>query len=216
MPTERRLNRLKRVARQRQAGLTVVIEDVFDPHNLGAIARSCDAFGVQQLHVIFENQAEFDPKAAGKNSSTATNKWLDYRVHHDSEAALRQLKAEGWQIVATALGESAQSIYETDLSQPKIALLFGNERDGLSQRALDMADRRLNIPMLGIAQSLNVSVTASLCLYEITRQRRLRGADRYALDDEARAETLGYLLRMHETLNRRNKALRVARAKERG
>ena len=195
--------------------MTVVLEDVFDPHNLGAIARSCDAFGVQQLHVIFENQAEFDPKAAGKNSSTATNKWLKYRVHQSSEAALRSLKAAGWQIVATALDSAAESIYEADLSQRKVAILFGNERDGLSPGALALADRRLTIPMLGIAQSLNVSVTAALCLYEITRQRHERGAEKYALGEAERDATLAYFLTMHDELNRRNKAERKARAKAR-
>ena len=96
MPTDQRVNKLKRVAEARQAGFTVVIEDVFDPHNLGAISRSCDAFGIQQINVIFETHPEFDPKEVGKNSSTATNKWLDYRIHHGTESALQTLKDEGW------------------------------------------------------------------------------------------------------------------------
>ena len=215
MPTEKRLEKLKRVARQRQAGLTVVIEDVFDPHNLGAVARSCDAFGVQQIHIIFEAQAAFDPKAAGKNSSTATNKWLEYRTHHSTEAGLRALKADGWQIAATVIDADAESIYSADLTQPRLALLFGNERDGLSRQALELADRRLTVPMLGIAQSLNVSVTASLALYEVTRQRRLKGAADYAVDADGQARTLAYFLRMHESLKRRNKTLRKRRARKR-
>ena len=215
MPTEERLNKLKQVAEARQAGLTVVIEDVFDPHNLGAISRSCDAFGIQQLNVIFEAHPEFDPKERGKNSSTATNKWLDYRIHHSTGGALLQLRHEGWQIVATALDPAAESIYEVDLCHPKIALLFGNEKDGLSPQALALADRVVTIPMRGIAQSVNVSVAAALCIYEVTRQRMAR-CPQFLSPSPAEVErTLEYLLEMHEQLSRRNKKRRIERAKAR-
>ena len=213
--TEARLAKLQRAARLRQTGLTVVIEDVFDPHNLGAIARSCDAFGVQDFHVIFEHTAEFDPKAAGKNSSTATNKWLRYHKHYDCEAALRGLQAQGWQVVATALDDDAESLYEADLCQPRLALLLGNERDGLTSKALALADRRLTIPMRGIAQSLNVSVTASLFLYEITRQRYERCPQLLTSADSQAAQTLDYFLEMHRELGRRNKQERKRRARQR-
>ena len=215
MPTDERVNKLKRVAAQRQAGLTVVIEDVFDPHNLGAIARSCDAFGIQEINIIFDTHPEFDPKEVGKNSSTATNKWLNYRVHQDSEIALRTLKNEGWLIVAAALDPKAESIFQADLSHPRLALLLGNEKEGLSAKALKMADRLLTIPMQGIAQSMNVSVSAALFLYEATRQRRTRGLEIYAADKDGRQRTLDYLLDMHEHLSRRNKRLRKERAKKR-
>ena len=215
MPTEERLNKFKRVAAQRQAGITLVIEDVFDPHNLGAIARSCDAFGIQEINIIFETHAEFDPKEVGKNSSTATNKWLSYRVHQDTKTALRALKDEGWLIVATAIDPGAESIFEADLSQARIALLLGNEKDGLSATALGMADRKVSIPMQGIAQSMNVSVSAALFIYEITRQRRQHGLDAYMPDAENLGQTFDYFLEMHEHLNRRNKRARKERARER-
>ncbi|MCY4020767.1 MAG: RNA methyltransferase [Chloroflexi bacterium] len=215
MPTDARLNKLKRVAAQRQSGLTVVIEDVFDPHNLGAIARSCDAFGIQEINIIFDTHPEFDPKEVGKNSSTATNKWLNYRVHQGSANALRALKAEGWQLVAAALDPNAESIFEADLSQPQLAILFGNEKDGLSDQALQLADRLVTIPMRGIAQSMNVSVTAALFLYEVTRQRRQQGPEAYAADETTQQKTLDYFLEMHRHLNRRNKRQRQKRANER-
>ncbi len=215
MPTEERLNKLRRIARQRQSGLTVIIEDVFDPHNLGAITRSCDAFGIQEINIIFDTHPEFDPKEVGKNSSTATNKWLNYRAHHGSEKALRTLKEEGWHIVATALDPNAESIFEADLSQPRLALLLGNEKDGLSATALRAADRLVTIPMRGIAQSMNVSVTAALFLYEVTRQRRQQGPEAYAADEVAQRKTLDYFLEMHKHLNRRNKTRRQKRANKR-
>ena len=215
MPTPARMQKLEQVARRRQAGLTVVLEDVFDPHNLGAIARSCDAFGVQDLHVIFETHPEFDPKAVGKNSSTATNKWLRYHIHHDSERALRALKSAGWLLVATVLEPAAGSLFSADLSHPKLALLLGNEKSGLSPQAVALADRRLTIPMQGIAQSMNVSVSAALFLYEITRQRRVRGLADYQMDGAQVQRTVDYFLEMQQHLSRRNKARRRERARQR-
>ncbi len=215
MPTDQRLNKLRRVAEARQAGFTVVIEDIFDPHNLGAISRSCDAFGIQQINVIFETHPEFDPKEVGKNSSTATNKWLNYRIHHSTEKALLRLKDEGWQLVAAALDADAESIFDADLCAPRIALLFGNEKTGLSPTALKLADRKVTIPMRGIAQSMNVSVSAAVCIYEVTRQRMARCPQLLATAPEQTAQTLDYFLDMHERLSRRNKKRRVERAKKR-
>ena len=215
MPTEQRLNKLRRVAEARQAGFTVVIEDIFDPHNLGAISRSCDAFGIQQINIIFETHPEFDPKEVGKNSSTATNKWLNYRIHHSTEEALQRLKDEGWQLVAAALDADAESIYEADLCAPRIALLFGNEKTGLSPTALKLADRKVKIPMRGIAQSMNVSVSAAVCIYEVTRQRMGRCPQLLSTAPERTAQTLDYFLDMHERLSRRNKKRRVEQAKAR-
>jgi len=215
MPTDQRVNKLKRVAEARQAGLTVVIEDVFDPHNLGAISRSCDAFGIQQINVIFETHPEFDPKEVGKNSSTATNKWLDYRIHQGTEKALHRLKDEGWQLVAAALDPAAESIFEADLCAPRIALLFGNEKTGLSSTALKLADRKVMIPMRGIAQSMNVSVSAALCIYEVTRQRMERCPQLLSMAPEQVAQTLDYFLDMHEHLGKRNKKRHKERAKKR-
>lgn len=215
MPTEQRVHKLKGVAEARQAGFTVVMEDVYDPHNLGAISRSCDAFGIQQINVIFETRPAFDPKEVGKNSSTATNKWLDYRIHHGTESALKTLKAEGWTLVAAALDPDAESIYEADLCLPRIALLFGNEKTGLSATALALADRKVMIPMRGIAQSMNVSVSAALCIYEVTRQRLTRCPEVLRMAPEEIARTLDYFLEMHEQLGKRNKKRRVERAKAR-
>lgn len=215
MPTEARLKKLRRVAERRQSGFTVVVEDVFDPHNLGAIARSCDAFGIQEINVIFEAQPAFDPKEVGKNSSTATNKWLSYRVHYSTESALCKLKREGWQLVATVLDPAAEPIYAADLCQPRIALLFGNEKTGLSPRALALADKQVTIPMLGIAQSMNVSVSAALAIYEATRQRRERCPENLQSSPTEIERTFAYLLDMHERLSKRNKRLRKERAKAR-
>lgn len=212
MPTQERLEKLSRVAHNRQVGFTVVIEDVFDPHNLGAVTRTCDAFGIQDINVIFETHPEFNPKEVGKNSSTATNKWINYRIHHSTQEGLQILKDEGWLVVATVIDEDADSIFEADLTHPKIAMLFGNEKMGLSQQAVDMADKRVTIPMQGIAQSMNISVSAALFIYEVTRQRREQGLTSYLMDEEQAKQTLDYFAEMQQYFAKRNKRLRKERA----
>jgi len=212
MLTDERRQKLERVARNRQAGFTVVIEDVFDPHNLGAVTRTCDAFGIQDVNVIFEQQPEFNPKEVGKNSSTATNKWIHYRIHHDTKTALQTLKNEGWLTVATVIDPAAETIYEADLTHPKIALMFGNEKRGLSEQAMQMADKQVTIPMVGIAQSMNISVTAALFIYEVARQRRAAGLDQYLKDEDGVQDTLDYFYEMQEFFRKRNKRKRQERA----
>lgn len=212
MPTKERMEKLEEVARNRQSGFTVVIEDVFDPHNLGAVTRTCDAFGIQEVNVIFETHPEFNPKEVGKNSSTATNKWINYRIHHGTQAGLQTLKDEGWLLVATVISDRAESIYDVDLTHPKIALVLGNEKMGLTQQAMDMADQHVTVPMQGIAQSMNISVSAALFIYEITRQRRNQGMDRYMMDEGEVRQTLDYFEEMQQYFSKRNKRIRKERA----
>jgi tRNA (guanosine-2'-O-)-methyltransferase len=212
MPTPERFQKLERVARNRQAGFTVVIEDVFDPHNLGAVTRTCDAFGIQDIHVIFETHPEFNPKEIGKNSSTATNKWINYHIHHGTQKGIQTLKEEGWLVVATVINEDADTIFEADLTHPKIAMLFGNEKMGLSEQAIAMADKTVTIPMQGIAQSMNISVSAALFIYEVTRQRHAKGLASYLMDEEQVQQTLTYFTEMQSYFTKRNKRIRKERA----
>jgi len=212
MPTDERLQKLERVARNRQAGFTVVMEDVFDPHNLGAVTRTCDAFGIQEINVIFETHPEFDPKEVGKNSSTATNKWINYRIHHGTQAGIQSLKDDGWLVVATVIDDDADTIFDADLTHPKIAMLFGNEKVGLSEQAMAMADKKVTIPMQGIAQSMNISVSAALFIYEVTRQRHAQGIDPYMMDEDGVQQTLSYFDEMQNYFTKRNKRIRKERA----
>ncbi len=212
MPTEERLQKLERVARNRQSGFTVVMEDVFDPHNLGAVTRTCDAFGIQDINVIFETHPEFDPKEVGKNSSTATNKWINYRIHHGTQKGIQTLKDEGWLVVATVIDDDADTIFEADLTHPKIAMLFGNEKVGLSEQAIAMADKKVTIPMQGIAQSMNISVSAALFIYEVTRQRHAQGIAPYMMDEDSVQQTLTYFNEMQQYFKARNKRIRKERA----
>ena len=102
MATARRIDRLRSVAAARQAGLTVVLEDIHDPHNAEAVFRSCDAFGVQQIHLVFEHEAPFKPRRVGKASSASANKWLSFTVHRSTAECLRALRASGHVLAAAA------------------------------------------------------------------------------------------------------------------
>jgi tRNA (guanosine-2'-O-)-methyltransferase len=186
MPTDARLEKLTRAAAGRQTGLTVVLQDIQDPHNVMAICRSCDAFGIQQVYLIFENTPAFNPRRIGKASSSSANKWLDFSTYGSTAECVDALRAERYTLIATALDDRAESVFEATLPEERIALWVGNEHAGLTPEAVAAADRTLMIPMAGMVQSLNVSVATAICLYEVTRQRRAEGRI-VALDAEAGA-----------------------------
>lgn len=185
MPTPARLARMHHVAAGRQTGV-VVLEDINDPHNAAAVLRSCDAFAIHHVVFIFEKQKPFNPRKVGKVTSSSANKWLDFEVYHSTAEALSNLKQQGYTIAATALTDDSVSLFEAKLDMPQIALMMGNEHRGLSQTAIDLADTTLLVPMQGMVQSLNLSVTASMCLYEISRQRHAHGIDDYLLPADRR------------------------------
>lgn len=187
--TPERYEKMQKVVAARQHGV-IVIEDVSDPHNAEAVVRTADAFGFQSVYLIFENQPPFDPWNTGKLTSSSANKWLDFHLYSSTAACLTHLKAQGYTIVATALADNAENIFTADLTTPRIALLLGNEHRGLSATALQLADRVLTIPMHGMVQSLNLSVTAAICLYEINRQRRQLDPAPYAFSADEQAALL--------------------------
>lgn len=171
MISENRFNRIKKVANSRQQGV-VVLEDIYDPHNAAAVLRTCDAFGIQKVCFIFEKQERFNPKKIGKTTSSSANKWLDFEIFNSTKDCFAKLKKQGYFTVGTVLDERAKSIYKTNFLNPKIALVFGNEHNGLSASAIELSDAHVYIPMQGFVQSLNLSVTAAICMYEVSRQRK--------------------------------------------
>jgi tRNA (guanosine-2'-O-)-methyltransferase len=176
MPTPERLEKITNTCKQRRKGI-IILEDIHDKHNVEAVFRSCDAFGIQMLYIIFDKERPFDPRLVGKNSSSSANKWIDFKIFSKTEDAYAELKALGYKIYATALTDEAESIYETNfIVQDKVAIALGNENRGLSKFAIDQADSCIIIPMLGMLQSLNLSVTASICMFELNRQRLVSGA----------------------------------------
>ena len=173
-PGERRAEKLRRVLAQRQPDLTVVLENIHDPHNVSAILRSCDAVGVLRAELLYT--VEKFPRI-GRKSSSSANKWLDCRRHTSVADCYALLREEGFRIYATRLGGGSASLYDLDLSRPS-ALVFGNEHRGVSGEAAEGADGIFHIPMVGMIQSLNVSVAAAVSLYEAHRQRTAAGAYR--------------------------------------
>jgi len=171
MASERRLARLETVLRQRQPDLTVVMENIHDPHNVSAMLRSCDAAGVLEAQLLY--YIDSFPKI-GKKSSASAGKWVERRKFKSVSDCYKQLRSEKFLIYATRLDDRAQSLYDLDLTR-KVAFVFGNEHRGVSDEAAHEADGVIRIPMLGMIQSLNVSVACAIVLYEALRQRLKKG-----------------------------------------
>lgn len=169
--SERRKEKIGRVLSRRQPDLTVVMENIHDAHNVSAILRSCDGVGVMQVELVYT--LERFPRI-GKKSSSSANKWLDRRKHAGIAECYSTLRSEGFAIYATRLGAGGALLYDLDLTR-KTALVFGNEHRGVSDEAASGADGVFEIPMMGMIQSLNVSVACAVCLYEALRQRRAAG-----------------------------------------
>jgi tRNA (guanosine-2'-O-)-methyltransferase len=163
----RRLEKISRVLAHRQPGLSVVMENIHDPHNVSAIFRTCDAVGVMNVDLVYT--VERFPRI-GKKSSSSANKWVEHRKHRSVEECFALLRGEGSRILATRLQLGARTLYDLDLTQ-RVAFVFGNEHRGVSEEASRLADECIQIPMFGMIESLNVSVAAAVCLYEALRQR---------------------------------------------
>jgi tRNA (guanosine-2'-O-)-methyltransferase len=186
-PSERRLQKFQQVLARRQADLTVVLENIHDPHNVSAILRSCDAVGVMGVALLYT--VEPFPRI-GKKSSSSASKWLDRRRFTSVDECYAALRGEGLRILATHLGAEAVPLFGLDLTGPS-ALVFGNEHRGVSEDAAAKADGNFLIPMAGMIQSLNVSVAAAVSLYEAFRQRQAAGRyDTGTLSGEMREKLL--------------------------
>lgn len=166
-----RLAKFKNIASARQEGV-VVLEDIHDPHNAAAVLRSCEGLGLQKVYFIFAQEKKFNPQKIGFMTSASANKWLEYNIFTSVKDCYKFLKKQGYKVYATVLDEKAKSIFQTNLKEPKIALVFGNEHRGLSKQAVKLSDAHIYIPMQGFVQSFNLSVTAAICIYEMFRQRQ--------------------------------------------
>jgi len=191
-----RLKRMYDVLNRRTRYITVLIEGVDDRHNQSAVLRSAEAFGLQDVYVV-TGQTDFRPN---KFVTRNADKWLTIHKKPDIKTAIEDLQANGYQVLATYLGEGTIPLQEINLSKPT-ALLFGNEHNGISEEALRLADGKFMIPMQGFVQSFNISVAAALTLYDITERARRLIRERYYLTCDEKKEI--YEKWMLDTLNPR-------------
>ena len=171
MTTERE-QRITSVLDKRQDNLTIVLENVFDPHNISAVMRTCDAVGVQDLFIL--NTKIPRHKKWGAKSSSSAAQWLTIHQYTDARECFSELRRRADRIVTTHLSGDAVSLYQMDLTS-RIALVFGNEHSGVSDEIRALADGNFIIPQVGIIKSLNISVACAVSLYEAFRQKSAAG-----------------------------------------
>lgn len=179
MPAER-YARIRQFLRLRQPSLTLCLEQLNKPHNVSAIVRSCDAVGVFEVHAVWNEKPQFR-----KGTAMGSENWVYTKEHSCIEHAVSHLKSKNMQVLVTNLSSSAVDFREIDYTQPT-AILLGQEKQGATPKAITLADHEITIPMVGMVQSLNVSVAAALILYEAQRQRQLAGMyDAQQLSEQA-------------------------------
>lgn len=180
-----RVEKIERVLSQRQKDLTLVLANIHDPHNVSAIYRSCDAFGVPEVHLYYTDTAF--PVLSSRSSASA-RKWVNTVRHKNLESMMEDLHGKGMQVLATNCTPTAKPLADWDLTKPT-AIIMGNEHRGVDEELLAKADGEVYIPMCGMIQSFNVSVASALLLYEAARQRRIAGKyDTPSYDEEEYAE----------------------------
>lgn len=187
---------IEKILPNRTRYLTVVLEDIFQPHNASAVIRSCESFGVQDIHIIEgNNRYRVNP-----DITLGSTKWVDiYRYNKENndntEACLSSLKQKGYKIVATTLKTESIAPENIPITE-KLALCFGKEDMGLSEKAHQIADYFIKIPMLGFTQSLNLSVSAAVCMYDIVKRMRQEKIDSQLNDREMRLLKIQWYFRI--------------------
>lgn len=170
--TPERRERITNALNRRQPDLTVIMENIFDPHNIAAVMRTCDSVGIQEIYVlnnIIKRHSKF-----GKKSSASAAGWLTIHQYDDTDACMLAVMQKYTNIYATHLGKKAVSLYELNLAQP-VALVFGNEHAGVTEQCLKYCNGNFVIPQVGMVKSLNISVACAVSLYETYRQREQKG-----------------------------------------
>ena len=170
--TPERCHKLTEVLKKRQIDITIVLENVFDPHNISAVMRTCDAVGIQEIHIL--NNRIPRHKKWGARSSSSAAKWLTIHQYDEVAACFATLREKYGRILTTHLASDAVPLHSLDLTQ-SVALVFGNEHSGVSDEIRALADGNFMIPQVGIIQSLNISVACAVTVYEAYRQKELAG-----------------------------------------
>jgi tRNA (guanosine-2'-O-)-methyltransferase len=177
--TDRRKQLFKDVLAQRTRHFTVVTEDVYQLHNTSAVMRSCDVFGIQDLHVV----EELKGKRVDKEIAMGAQKWVSLHRYDTIKSCMDSLRTEGYQLIATSPHNDSTLLHDFDVSR-KSAFFFGKEDVGLSDTVLEDADGFLKIPMYGFTESLNISVSAAIILQDVVSRMRQEGVSWQLSEEE--------------------------------
>lgn len=161
-----RLQKILTLLSNRQPDLTVFMDEVHKPHNLAAIVRTADAVGIGHVHAVFPEGVRY----SGHHTSSGSKRWVTTHKHDNLKSGIAEMKAQGMQVLAAHLSDKAVDFRSIDYTKPT-CILVGSELVGVSDEAAELADEHVIIPMVGMVQSLNVSVATALILYEAQRQR---------------------------------------------
>ncbi len=196
--TENKRDKIAAVLSERTRHFTVMLEDIYQPHNASACLRSCECLGVQDVHVV-ETKHEYRPN---NDVSVGSAKWLTMHRYRKTASALETLKNKGYRIVATTPNEDGYDLTTLPLDQP-VALLFGTEEKGLTEEALAAADDTMRLPMYGFTQSYNISVTVALSLSQLVARLRQSEIDWNLSEEEIKDLTLNFyrrIIKRHDLL----------------
>ena len=180
--TPRRRGLFQKVIAERTNYLTIVAQDVYQLHNTSAVIRSCDIFGVQNVHIIEERK----PQRIDKEIAMGAQKWVDVNRYNSTKDCIQSLKQQGYSIVATSPHQNSELLEDFKITKP-MALFFGTEQQGLSDEVFEAADHILQIPMVGFTESLNISVSAAIFLNDLT-QKIKRSGENWQLSEEEKLE----------------------------
>lgn len=202
MITEERLNRMKNVLKERTEYCTVMLENLYDPHNISAILRTAEAFGVQNIHIVEkENQYK-----VSESVSIGADKWLDIHKYTSTKEAVQHLKNKGYKVFYADVDPRCPSLYELPLDQP-FCIIMGKEKEGLSKEALEMADSGFTIPLYGFVESFNVSVACAVILSNLIPRLRQKNLSNYFLSSKIQEAILNKWLLANNFSNKVQKSL---------
>ncbi|MDP4584721.1 MAG: RNA methyltransferase [Verrucomicrobiales bacterium] len=189
--TENKREKIVSVLNDRTRHFTVLLEDIYQPHNASACLRSCDCLGLQDVHIV-ESRNDYRPN---NNVSMGSSKWLTLHRYHRAESAIETLKARGFRLIATSPNEDGYDLSTLPIDKP-VALLFGSEHKGLSASAMAAAEGYLRIPMYGFTESFNISVTLALAISRLVERLRESGLAWQLSDEEKKELTLRFYRRI--------------------
>ncbi len=191
--TENRYSLFKEVLSERTRYITVLLEDIFQSQNASAVLRTCDCTGIQDVHIV-EQRNEYE---INREVALGANQWLSLHYHNQGKdniySAVKALKEQGYRIVATSPHSEGTTPESFNLEQGKAALMFGTELNGLTDRALELADEYIQIPMVGFTESYNISVSAAITLYTLRKRLESSGIEWLLGQDEQSALLLNWL-----------------------